>query len=463
MRLLGPVARRLRAGGADVSVIVGDRAADALERACAAVAERPDALVAFGGDGLVHLAVQAVAGHGRAARHHPRRDRQRHRHRSRACRARTRSRRRRTVLRGRSRLVDAARIRAGHGPTKLFAGVVCCGFDSRVNERANGLTWPPGMAKYLLATFQELRRSSPSRSASRSTAASRDRAGGHAGRGGQHLLLRRGDAGLSRTPQPDDGLLDVMVLGALSKAEFLRVFPSVYRGTHVTTRPCRWAGAGAAGGARRGGLRRRRADRAGPVTCEVRPGALRVIARDLQRKGAGRTRRRTEGSDLDALRGGRRVGGPRGAGLRNMASTRAAAITPAADRNTTWTPDTSAPTACSRTSGRSAPAGSRQAVLRRRRLRAARMARSGHPRVGADVVGLLLLRSSGGHAFEGAGQPGRGDFRRGVRPQVRVVTLAVELGRFGRRRGGRPGGADHRDHRHCRGPARRHPARDRQN
>ncbi|WP_308126255.1 diacylglycerol/lipid kinase family protein, partial [Nonomuraea ceibae] len=62
LRLLEPVARRLRAGGADLSVIVGDDAADALVRACAAVAERPDALVAFGGDGLVHLAVQAVAG-----------------------------------------------------------------------------------------------------------------------------------------------------------------------------------------------------------------------------------------------------------------------------------------------------------------------------------------------------------------------------------------------------------------
>jgi diacylglycerol kinase (ATP) len=32
-RLLEPVARRLRAGGAEVSVIVGDSAADALERA----------------------------------------------------------------------------------------------------------------------------------------------------------------------------------------------------------------------------------------------------------------------------------------------------------------------------------------------------------------------------------------------------------------------------------------------
>ena len=31
----------------------------------------------------------------------------------------------------------------------------------------------------------------------------------------------------------DDGLLDVTVLGPVSKPEFVKVFPSVYRGTHV--------------------------------------------------------------------------------------------------------------------------------------------------------------------------------------------------------------------------------------
>ena len=33
--------------------------------------------------------------------------------------------------------------------------------------------------------------------------------------------------------QLDDGLLDVTVLGPISKPEFLRVFPTVYKGTHV--------------------------------------------------------------------------------------------------------------------------------------------------------------------------------------------------------------------------------------
>ncbi|WP_433518503.1 diacylglycerol/lipid kinase family protein [Nonomuraea sp. CA-143628] len=276
VRLLGPVARRLRAGGAEVSVIVGDSAADALERACAAVAERPDALVAFGGDGLVHLAVQAVAGTDVPLGIIPagtgndiatalgvlRKDP--------IAAART-------VLRGRSRLVDAARVRAGRAD-ELFAGVVCCGFDSRVNERANGLTWPPGMARYLLATVQELRRFRPI--PFRVTFDDGEPIEREA------MLVAVGNtssygAGMRVCPdaRPDDGLLDVMILEAVSTAEFVRVFPSVYRGSHVSHRAV--------------SVRRVRSvrleapdvvayadgERIGPspITCEIQPGALRVI------------------------------------------------------------------------------------------------------------------------------------------------------------------------------------------
>ncbi|MEU7835983.1 YegS/Rv2252/BmrU family lipid kinase [Nonomuraea sp. NPDC049129] len=276
VRLLGPVARRLRAGGAEVSVIVGDSAADALERACAAVAERPDALVAFGGDGLVHLAVQAVAGTDvplgiipvgtgndiATALGVPRKDP--------IAAART-------VLRGRSRLIDAARVRAGRAD-ELFAGVVCCGFDSRVNERANGLTWPPGMARYLLATVQELRRFRPI--PFRVTFDDGEPIEREA------MLVAVGNtssygAGMRVCPdaRPDDGLLDVMILEAVSTAEFVRVFPSVYRGSHVShqavsvrrVRSVRLEAPGVvayADGERIG---------PSPITCEIQPGALRVI------------------------------------------------------------------------------------------------------------------------------------------------------------------------------------------
>jgi diacylglycerol kinase (ATP) len=276
LRLLEPVARRLRAGGAELSVIVGDDATDALERACTAVAERPDALVAFGGDGLVHLAVQAVAGTDvplgiipmgtgndiAAALGVPCKDP--------IAAART-------VLRMKTRPVDAGRIVAGRAD-ELFAGVVCCGFDSRVNERANRRTWPPGMGRYLVAMAEELRsfRPIPFRITFD---------GGEVVEREAMLVAVANTcsygAGMRVCPDasPDDGLLDVMTLGAVSKAEFLRVFPSVYRGTHVTHRAV--------------SVRRVRSvrleaedvvayadgERVGPVPvdCEIRPGALQVI------------------------------------------------------------------------------------------------------------------------------------------------------------------------------------------
>jgi diacylglycerol kinase (ATP) len=276
LRLLEPVARRLRAGGAELSVIVGDDAADALARACTAVSERPDALVAFGGDGLVHLAVQAVAGTDvplgiipagtgndiAAALGVPADP-------IAAARA---------VLGMKERPVDAVSVRTGTAEER-FAGVLCCGFDSRVNERANLRTWPPGAGRYLVAMAQELRAFRPipfrvtfdggevvEREAMLVAVANTGSYG----------------AGMRVCPSalPDDGLLDVVMLEALSKAEFMRVFPSVYRGTHV--------------GHRAVSVRRVRSVRleapdvvayadgervgAAPVECEVRPGALRVIA-----------------------------------------------------------------------------------------------------------------------------------------------------------------------------------------
>jgi diacylglycerol kinase (ATP) len=79
--------------------------------------------------------------------------------------------------------------------------------------------------------------------------------------------------------RPDDGLLDVVMIGAVSKGEFLRVFPGVYRGRHVThPAVSTWRVRGVrveaedlvayADGERVGAV---------PVDCEVRPGALRVI------------------------------------------------------------------------------------------------------------------------------------------------------------------------------------------
>ncbi|GAA4201209.1 diacylglycerol kinase [Streptosporangium oxazolinicum] len=270
--LLSPVLDRLRQGGREVSVILGDSASDALERACTAVAEQPEALVAFGGDGLVHLALQAVAGSGvplgvipvgtgndiAAALGIP----------LKAPLAAAD-----TVLRGRVRTVDAAKA----GLDEWFAGVLACGFDSRVNERANTMTWPPGMARYLVALAEELRsfRPIPFRIDLDGEIVEREA-----------MLVAVGNtssygAGMRVCPGavPDDGLLDVTILGAVPRGEFLRTFPRVYRGSHgvhpaVTMRRARRVTVEAPGV-----IAYADGERVGPtpLTCEIVPGALAVL------------------------------------------------------------------------------------------------------------------------------------------------------------------------------------------
>ncbi|MER5644060.1 YegS/Rv2252/BmrU family lipid kinase [Streptosporangium sp. NPDC002524] len=270
--LLSPVLDRLRQGGREVSVILGDSASDALERACTAVAEQPEALVAFGGDGLVHLAVQAVAGSGvplgvipvgtgndiAAALGIP----------LKAPLAAAD-----IVLRGRARTVDAAKA----GEDEWFAGVLACGFDSRVNERANTMTWPPGMARYLVALAEELRSFQP-------IPFRIDLDGEIVER--EAMLVAVGNtssygAGMRVCPgaAPDDGLLDVTILGAIPKGEFLRTFPRVYRGSHgahpaVTMRRARRVSLEAPGV-----IAYADGERIGPtpLTCEIVPGALTVL------------------------------------------------------------------------------------------------------------------------------------------------------------------------------------------
>jgi diacylglycerol kinase (ATP) len=272
VRFLDPVVRRLREGDRPVSVIVGTSAADALDLARTAVGGEPAALVAFGGDGLVHLAVQALAGTEvplgiipagtgndiADALGIPKKD-------PLAAAG--------IVTGGKTRRIDAARI----GGAEWFAGVVACGFDSRVNERANRLTWPSGTARYIRAMVQELRVFRPipftltldgvvTEHEAMLVAVANTRSYG----GGMRVCPGA---------RPDDGLLDVLVLGALPKGEFLRTFPRVYRGTHVSHPAVAISRARSVTVAAVGVVAYADGERVGPVpvTCVVEPGALRVL------------------------------------------------------------------------------------------------------------------------------------------------------------------------------------------
>jgi diacylglycerol kinase (ATP) len=270
-RVAGPVAARLRAGGADVIELVGTDAADAEERARKAVADGIDALVALGGDGIVHTAIQAVAGTGvplGIVGAGTGNDLARELHIPTDPLAAAD-----LVRRATPRQIDAVR-----GDGRWFGGVLGSGFDSMVNERANRMTWPKGRSRYNLAILAELRVFKPLHFTLTLDGEVWET---------EAMLVAVGNgtsygAGMRVCPDAtlDDGLLDVTVLGPMSKATFIRTFPSVYKGTHVQRREvsCRRArevrlespGVVAyADGERFASL---------PVTCTCVPGALTVLA-----------------------------------------------------------------------------------------------------------------------------------------------------------------------------------------
>ena len=112
-----------------------------------------------------------------------------------------------------------------------FGAILSTGFDSIVNEKANTMSWPKGPMKYNAAIALELGRFRPRHyeivldDRTISTHAMLIAVANGRSYGGGMLVCPDADI--------NDGLFDVMVLRPISKIEFLRVFPRVFKGTHV--------------------------------------------------------------------------------------------------------------------------------------------------------------------------------------------------------------------------------------
>ncbi len=126
---------------------------------------------------------------------------------------------------------DPTAIDLGLVDGEWFGAVLSSGFDSTVNERANKLKWPKGPAKYNVAIALEL----PTFKPSEFTIELDDRTIET-----QAMLIAVGNGssyggGMQVCPQASltDGLFDVMILRPISKLEFIKVFPTVYSGTHI--------------------------------------------------------------------------------------------------------------------------------------------------------------------------------------------------------------------------------------
>jgi diacylglycerol kinase (ATP) len=128
--------------------------------------------------------------------------------------------------RGRDRVVDLGRVNG-----RWYTCVTASGFDAEANRWANTVRRLSGTTLYVAAVLRTLAVYKPHRfrvTIDDETIETR----------AWLLAVGNGPAyagGMRITPnaQLDDGLLDVTIVGAMSRASFLRNFPKVFKGTHV--------------------------------------------------------------------------------------------------------------------------------------------------------------------------------------------------------------------------------------
>jgi diacylglycerol kinase (ATP) len=222
---------RLQQRGIDVVAIVGSDAEHARRLLHTAVDHGTDALVVVGGDGVITDALQALAGTdiplgiipaGTGNDHArefglPTKD---------PVAAAD------VVADGWTETIDLGRIRDSHGATKWFGTVAAAGFDSLVTDRANRMRWPRGRMRYNLAMLAELSqlRLLPFRLVLDGreeivTDLTLAAFGNTRSYGGGMLVCPNAD--------PTDGQLDVTMVHSASRTRLIRLFPTVYKGTHV--------------------------------------------------------------------------------------------------------------------------------------------------------------------------------------------------------------------------------------
>lgn len=229
-RAAQPAASALREAGFSVRTVLGEDADDALRRAREAVAGGTGALIAVGGDGMMSLALQAVAGTPTPlgavavgtgndfarALGLPVRDP--------AAAGRLAA---EALKGGKLRAVDLGRV-----GERWFGSVLASGFDSRVNDRGNRMRWVGGRFKYDLAILAELAAFRP--------IPYRIKLDGGPVTEIEATLIAVGNGStygggmrICADAVMDDGLFDVTVVGDCSRTTLLKVFPKVYKGTHL--------------------------------------------------------------------------------------------------------------------------------------------------------------------------------------------------------------------------------------
>lgn len=262
--------------GLDAALIVANSAEESLAMAREAVASGVDALVAAGGDGTINLGVQAVAetdtplaviplgtGNDNARLLGiPKGDID-------ACVD--------IIADFTVRSIDVGHVTTADGEQRYFLGVLSSGFDSCVNERANQMSWPKGEARYFIGILMELGTFKPLPykvvlDGQEITGKGMLVAVGNGTSYGGGMRVCEG-------AEPDDGLLTLTWLHEIGKVEFLRVFPRVYKGTHISHQAVSQLTAKSISLDAPGQIVYADGERIGPLPAqvEIHPGALKVV------------------------------------------------------------------------------------------------------------------------------------------------------------------------------------------
>lgn len=241
-RLLPQVTRALGDAlpGSDIRVVRTRHYSDARESAAAAVAaslppepgQRPDVLVMMGGDGMASLGMNACAGSHVQLGVIPAgtgddfaRGVQIPRDPLQAAAA---------IASGRTRRIDLllARGEITDGAEQRFVGsVVSSGYDARVNERVNRSRLNLGSASYASAVLLEIAKLKPLNYRLTIDGEYREVPA---------ILVAVGNAGfvgggihICPNADPADGLLDITLIGPVSRWTLIRFFPQLFRGDFV--------------------------------------------------------------------------------------------------------------------------------------------------------------------------------------------------------------------------------------
>jgi len=222
---------RFQECGVDVTEIVGRDPTHARELVDAALAHGTDALVVAGGDGVISLALQSLAhsniplgiipagtGNDHAREYGiPVGD---------PAAAVD------VIVAGHTETIDLGHIRGADGTETWFGTIAATGFDSLVSDRVNRMRWPHGRMRYNLAIVAELSQLHPLPfrlvlDGEREIVTDLTLAafGNTRSYGGGMLICPGADHA--------DGMLDITMVSSGSRLKLVRLFPTIFKGTHI--------------------------------------------------------------------------------------------------------------------------------------------------------------------------------------------------------------------------------------